>query len=200
MHGLRMNPIRRGVAVLAVMAVTGSALAAKPPTLIRQHLLEHPDLEVARVKSVEPHRAEALDAVLDTTVWKVAYSGEDARGESLVFMAVTDDGEVLRIHDFSEPAARDNFVRLLRDDFRVRSIDDARRLVSATLELYFGFPFSEPERTADEMRAERQGETYYLVDGERFDDATGYRRETGDDGRVVAYEYSWELPVAPLQD
>jgi hypothetical protein len=195
-----MNPIQRGVAMLALMALAGSAFAAKPPTLIRQHLLDHPDLDVARVKSVEPHRAEALDAVVDTTVWKVAYSGEDARGESLVFMAVTDDGEVLRIHDFSEPAARDNFVRLLRDDVRVQSIDDARRLVSATLQLYFGFPFSEPELTADEMRAERQGDTYYLVDGERFGDATGYRIETDGDGRVVGYAYSWELPVAPLAD
>jgi hypothetical protein len=195
-----MNPIQRGVAMLALMALAGSAFAAKPPTLIRQHLLDHPDLDVARVKSVEPHRAEALDAVVDTTVWQVAYSGEDARGESLVFMAVTDDGEVLRIHDFSEPAARDNFVRLLRDDVRVQSIDDARRLVSATLQLYFGFPFSEPELTADEMRAERQGDTYYLVDGERFGDATGYRIETDGDGRVVGYAYSWELPVAPLAD
>jgi hypothetical protein len=200
MHGLRIDRIRRGVAMLALMALAGSAFAAKAPTLIRQHLLEHPDLEVARVKSVEPHRAEALDAVVDTTVWNVAYSGEDARGESLVFMAVTDDGEVLRIHDFSEPASRANFVRLLRDDFRVRSMDDARRLVAATLELYFGFPFSEPELTADEMRAERQGDTFYLVDGERFGDATGYRIETDGDGRVVEYVYSWELPVAPLDD
>jgi len=200
MHDLLPNPIRCGAAMLALLLMSTPLAAQKPPTLIRQHLIDHPDLDVARVKSVEPHRAEALDAVIDTTVWKVAYEPADQGGESLVFMAVTDDGEVLRIHDFSEPAARESFVRLLGDDFRVRSVDDARRLVSATLQLYFGFPFSEPELTADEMRAERQGDTYYLVDGERFGDATGYRIGTGDDGRVVAYEYSWELPVAPLDD
>jgi hypothetical protein len=196
----RPGPLFRGVLAIALVALTASALAQKPPTLIRQHLLEHPDLDAERVKSVEPHHAEALDAVVDTTIWKAAYSGEDPRGESLVFMAVTDDGEVLRIQDYDQPASRANFVKLLREDFRVRSADDARRLVSATLELYFGFPFSEPELTADEMRAEQQSNTFYLVDGERFGDATGYRIATDDEGRVVEYEYSWELPVASLED
>jgi len=180
---------------LAALLVAASAAAQKPPTLIRQHLLEDPDMEVAQVKSVEPHRAEALDAVLSTGVWQVAYEKADRDGESLIFMAVDEDGEVVRIRRFDEPATRENFVGLLRDDFRVKSVDDARRLVSATLELYFGFPFSEPEMTAEEMRAEQRGNDYLLVDGERFGDATGYRIATDADGRVTEYEYSWELPL-----
>ena len=187
------------LACLAALLVAASAAAQKPPTLIRQHLLEDPDMEVAQVKSVEPHRAEALDAVLSTGVWQVAYEKADRDGESLIFMAV-DDGEVVRIRRFDEPATRENFVGLLRDDFRVKSVDDARRLVSATLELYFGFPFSEPEMTAEEMRAEQRGNEYFLVDGERFGDPTGYRIETDADGRVAEYEYSWELPLAPPEN
>lgn len=179
---------------LAVLLVAASASAQKPPTLIRQHLLEDPEMEVATVKSVKPHRAEPLNAVLSTGVWQVAYEKADRDGESLIFMAV-DDGEVVRIRRFDEPATRENFVGLLRDDFRVKSVDDARRLVSATLELYFGFPFSEPEMTADEMRAEQRGNAYFLVDGERFGDPTGYRIATDADGRVIEYEYRWELSL-----
>lgn len=193
--------VARALLALVVLLASAAALAQKPPTLIRQHLLEHPDKEIARVKSVEPFHAEALDGLLNAKVWKVAYSGsKDGRGETLIFMAVTDDGEVLRIRDFEAPASRENFVRLLPEDFRVRSIDDARRLVDATLQLYFGFPFSEPEMTAEEMQVEQRGNEYFLVDGERFGDATGYRVATDDRGRVVGYEYSWELPVEPPQD
>ena len=194
------RPTALGLLGLAALLVAASAAAQKPPTLIRQHLLEAPDMEVAQVKSVEPHRAKALDAVLSTGVWKAAYSKAGQGGESLVFMAVTDDGEVVRIRDFDAPASRENFVGLLRDDFRVQSMDEARQLVSATLQLYFGFPFSEPERTADEMRAEQRGNEYFLVDGERFGDPTGYRIETDADGRVAEYKYSWELPLAPPEN
>ena len=189
------HPTALGLLGLAALLVAASAAAQKPPTLIRQHLLEDPDMEVSRVKSVEPHRAETLDAVLSTGVWQVAYEKADRDGESLIFMAVDDDGEVVRIRRSDEPATRENFVGLLRDDFRVKSVDDARRLVSATLELYFGFPFSEPEMAADEMRAEQRGNEYFLVDGERFGDPTGYRIATDADGRVTEYEYSWELPL-----
>src|SRR6056297_1631429 len=180
---------------LAALLVAASAAAQKPPTLIRQHLLEDPDMEVAQVKSVEPHRAEALDAVLSTGVWQVAYEKADRDGESLIFMAVDEDGEVVRIRGFDAPATREKFVGLLREDFRVQSMEEARQLVSATLELYFGFPFSEPEMTADEMRAEQRGNAYFLIDGERFGDPTGYRIATDVDGRVVEYEYSWDLEL-----
>ena len=180
---------------LAALLVAASAVAQKPPTLIRQHLLEDPEMEVAQVKSVEPHRAEALDAVLSTGVWQVAYEKADRDGESLIFMAVDEDGEVVRIRGFDAPATREKFVGLLREDFRVQSMEEARQLVSATLELYFGFPFSEPEMTADEMRAEQRGNAYFLIDGERFGDPTGYRIATDVDGRVVEYEYSWDLEL-----
>lgn len=192
------GPALFGLLAVGLLLASAAAAAQKPPTLIRQHLLEHPDKEIAQVKSIEPHHGAALDELLTTKVWKVAYRKKGQDGESLQFMAVTDGGEVLRIHDFKPPASRENFVKLLPDDFRVRSVDDARRLVTATLELYFGFPFGEPEMTADEMRAEQQGNEYFFVDGERFGDATGYRVATDDQGRVVGYEYSWELPVAPL--
>ncbi|MDZ7749768.1 MAG: hypothetical protein U5K43_13950 [Halofilum sp. (in: g-proteobacteria)] len=124
------------------------------------------------------------------------YRQEGEDGTNLVFMAVK-DGDVLRIRRFDEPAARDNLVQLLRDDFRVTSRDDAARLVAATLSLHFGFPFSEPDKTVDEMRFEQRDGEYFFVDGERFGDATGYRIATDARGRVTGYEYSWELPVEP---
>ena len=189
------HPTALGLLGLAALLVAASAAAQKPPTLIRQHLLEDPDMEVSRVKSVEPHRAETLDAVLSTGVWQVAYEKADRDGESLIFMAVDEDGEVVRIRGFDAPATREKFVGLLREDFRVQSMEEARQLVSATLELYFGFPFSEPEMTADEMRAEQRGNAYFLIDGERFGDPTGYRIATDVDGRVVEYEYSWDLEL-----
>lgn len=198
--GTGTGPAIRALPAVALLLLSAAAAAQKPPTLIRQHLLEDPDMDVSQVKSVEPHRAEALDAVLSTGIWKVAYSKKGQGGESLVFMAVSDDGEVVRIRDFDAPASRENFVGLLRDDFRVQSVDQARQLVAATLELYFGFPFSEPEMTAEQMRAERRGSEYFFVDGERFGDATGYRIVTDAHGRVVAYEYSWALPVEPAED
>jgi hypothetical protein len=184
-------------ALLVVLAIP--AFAAKDPQVIRQHLLEHPDRSVTAVSSIEPHQGEALDELLETRIWKVAYESEASDGESLVFMAV-DEGEALRIHRFDQPRSRENFVRLLPDDLRVRSREDAAKLVAATLDLYFGFPFGEPELTVEEMRFERQGNDFYFIDGERFGDATGYRISTDDEGRVIAYEYSWELPVAPLED
>ncbi|MCK5769168.1 hypothetical protein [Algiphilus sp.] len=48
------------------------------------------------------------------------------------------------------------------------------------------------------MRVERDGDTYYFVDGERFGDATGYRVDVDGDGRVTAFAYDDDLPVAPL--
>lgn len=194
---------RRALPVFACMVLTmlsTTALAAgKPPQMIRQHLLEHPDKSVSSINSVEPFHAAALDELIETTIWQVEYSVEDGDGESLVFMAVV-DGEVLRIRRFDQSVERDNFLKLLPDDFRVESKEDAARLVSASLALHFGFPFSEPEKTAEEMRFEQRGNEYFFVDGERFGDATGYRIATDDAGRVTAYEYSWELPVAAPED
>lgn len=181
------------------LLVIASTATAKEPQQIRQHLLEDADQSVTSVNSVEPFEGEALDALLSTRIWKVGYASEDNDGESLVFMAVH-DGEVLRIFRFDQPRKRDNFVKLLPEDFRVRSEADAKKIVAATLDLYFGFPFSEPENTVDEMRMEKRDGEYFFVDGERFGDATGYRITTDAEGRVTDYEYSWELPVAPLED
>jgi len=192
-----LHSLQRG-ALVAALALLAAAAVAKEPQTIRQHLMDDPDKSVTSV-DVEPHHGEALDAVIDTTIWQAEYSEAGDEGESLVFMAVH-YGEVLRIARFDQPRARDNFVRLLRDDFRVQSEAEARQLVAATLDLYFGFPFSEPELGVDEMRFESQGNDYYLVDGERFSDATGYHITTDDEGRVTGYEYSWELPVAPPED
>ena len=184
--------------VAAMLLAMVSTIAAKEPQTIRQHLMEDPDKSVTSV-DVEPHHGEALDGLLDTKIWKVEYTEEGEGGESLIFMAVH-DGEVLRIHDFNQPRKRDNFVKLLPEEFRVQSDEDAGKLVAATLELYFGFPFSEPELTVDEMRMDKRDGEYFFVDGERFSDATGYRITTDAEGRVTAYEYSWELPVEPLED
>ncbi|MDZ7790843.1 MAG: hypothetical protein U5L08_10205 [Xanthomonadales bacterium] len=151
------------------------------------------------VNSVDPHQGAALDELLKTRIWKVAYESEGNDGESMIFMAVHEGG-ALRIFRFDQPRKRDNFVKLLPEDFRVLSRDDAAKIVAATLDLYFGFPFSEPEKSVDEMRFEQQGNDYFFVDGERFGDATGYHITTDADGRVTGYEYSWELPVEPLED
>lgn len=186
-------------ATFLLLALLAGSSLAKEPQQIRQHLMEDPDRSVAAVSTVEPHHADALDGLIDTTIWKVEYTEEGEQGENLIFMAVH-EGEVLRIARFDQPRARDNFLKLLPDDFRVRSEADAKQLVAATLDLYFGFPFSEPEMTVDEMHFERQGNDYYFVDGERFSDATGYHITTDDEGRVTAYEYSWELPVDPPGD
>lgn len=194
---------RRSAALGAIAAVlllcSAAVAAAKPPHQIRAYLLEESDQGVSAVNSVEPFHADAIDQLLTAGVWKVSYASERSDGESLIFMAVH-DGEVLRLHRFDQPRERDAFVRLLPEDFRVRSEADAKRIVSAALALHFGFPFSEPEMTADEMRMEQRGNEYFFVDGERFGDATGYRIATDDEGRVTEFEYSWELPVEPPQD
>lgn len=189
----------REIAALLLVVVSLPVLAAKDPYVIREHLLEHPDMSVAAVNSVEPHQGEALDELLTTRIWKVAYESDDNDGESMIFMAVH-EGEVLRVFRFDQPRTRENFLKLLPEDFRVQSRENAAKIVAATLDLYFGFPFSEPEMTVEEMRFEQQGNDYFFVDGERFGDATGYRITTDDEGRVTRYEYSWELPVEPLQD
>lgn len=188
----------RGVGLLLLVLVALPAVAAKDPHVIREHLREDPERTVTSV-SVEPFHAEALDQLVTVPIWQVEYSVEDEDGERLIFMAVQ-DGEVLRIRRFDEPHKRDNFLKLLPDDFRVQSEADAKRLVSASLALYFGFPFSEPEKTVDEMRVDVRDGVYYFVDGERFSDATGYRITTDAEGRVTGYEYSWKLPVEPPEE
>lgn len=203
---LPRKPLRRaswylavGICLAALGAVALPAAAAKPPQQIRQHLLEDADRSVTAVNSVEPFHAEALDALLTAGVWKVAYNSEGNDGESMIFMAVH-DGEVLRLHRFDQPRMREAFVKLLPEDFRVRSDADAKRIVSAALALHFGFPFSEPEMSADEMRMDKRDGEYFFVDGERFGDATGYRIATDGEGRVTEFEYSWELPLEPPED
>lgn len=190
-------PLRALAAVLLLASVAVSA--AKPPQQIRQHLLDDSDESVTSVNSVEPFHAEAIDDLLTAGVWKVAYSSERNDGESMVFMAVH-DGEVLRLYRFDQPRVRDSFVKLLPEDFRVQSGADAKRMVSAALALHFDFPFSEPDKSAGEMRMEQRDGEYFFVDGERFGDATGYRIAVDGEGRVTKFEYSWELPVEPLQD
>lgn len=188
-----------GIAAMLLMVTTVAAAAAKPPQLIRKHLLERADKPAERVSSIEPVHGEALDDLVDVQVWQVEYRREGEDGTYVVFMAVK-DGEVLRIRGFDKPASRDNLVELLREDFRVTSKNDAARLVSATLALHSGFPFGEPEKTAEEMRFEKRNGEYFFVDGERFGDATGYRIVTDGEGRVTSYEYSWELPVEPSSE
>lgn len=189
-----------GLLALTLLLFAGACTAAtKAPNLIRAHLLDNPDESVTAVKSVEPHQGEALDALVTTRIWQVAYNSERSAGEMMVFMAVH-EGEALRIFRFDLPRKRDNFVKLLPADFRLQSRADAERIVAATLDLHFGSPFSEPEKTVEEMHFERRGNDYYFVDGERFGDGTGYRITVDDDGRVTGYEYSWDLPVKPPQE
>ncbi|WP_147306687.1 MULTISPECIES: hypothetical protein [unclassified Wenzhouxiangella] len=195
----KMIRTNRFFALTLLLVSLASLATAKPPHLIRDHLLNDSDKSITSVNSVESFHAEALDDLVTTGIWKVAYNSEGNDGESLVFMAVK-DGEVLRIHRFDQPRTRENFLKLLPDDFRVTSDEDAKRLVAATLALYFGFPFSEPEKTVDELRVEKRNGEYFFVDGERFGDATGYHITTDDEGRVTGYEYSWELPVAPPEN
>ena len=185
--------------LVLLFAIAPSMAAVKEPNLIRDYLLNHDDKSIETVKSIEPFEAEVLDKLLTARIWRVTYSREGTDAENLVFMAVR-EGEVLRIRDFDDPNSRENLVKLLREDFRVRSVEDARRLVDATLALTFGFPFSEPETPVGEMRIDQTDGGYYVVDGERFGEATGYHIVTDAEGRVTAYEYSWELPVEPLAD
>lgn len=197
----RPAPCRRaavvwGIAAVLLMVTTVAAAAAKPPQQIRKHLLERADKPAERVSSIEPVHGEALDDLVDVQIWQVEYRREGEDGTYVVFMAVK-DGAVLRIRGFDKPGSRDNLVGLLRDDFRVTSKNEAAELVSATLSLHSGFPFGEPEKTAEEMRFEKRDGEYFFVDGERFGDATGYRIAIDGEGRVTSYEYSWELPVQP---
>ncbi|MGB0211041.1 hypothetical protein [Algiphilus sp.] len=73
---------------------------------------------------------------------------------------------------------------------------DAERLIAAALAVQT--EFSAPDTPLEDMRVERDGDTYYFVDGERFGDATGYRVDVDGDGRVTAFAYDDDLPVAPL--
>lgn len=175
----------------------GSALLATPasaqkePAVIRQHVME----QVA--VSSDPFHTEALDALIDTTVWEVAIEQYGSGGESLLFMAVH-EGEVLRLRRQGANGTRENFVRLLPDDFRIGSEADARTLIAAAMSLHTDF--SEPETPLDEMRVETREGAYLFVDGERFGDATGYRIDHDAEGRVTGFAYSWELDAEPLED
>ncbi len=108
------------------------------------------------------------------------------------------DGEVLRIHRHGTPESRENFLRLLPDDFRLESEADARRIIAAVLTLHS--EFSEPDVPLDEMRMEARKGEYLFVDGDRFGEATGYRITYDDQQRPTGFEYSWELETEPLED
>lgn len=196
---ISIHPLFAALPATAVLLTTMAAAATKPPNLIRDHLLNESDASVTSVNSVEPMADKALDELLTARVWKVSFSTEDNDGENMDFMAVK-DGEVLRILRFDQPQSRDNLVKLLPEDFRVTSQADAGKLVAAALALHFEFPFSEPEKTVEEMHFVKHEGDYIFVDGERFGDATGYRIATDSEGRVTEFEYSWELPVEPPED
>lgn len=193
------NALISSLLASAVLLTTVAAAATKPPNLIRDHLLNDSDASVTSVNSVEPFRNEALDGLLTARIWKVSFSTGNNDGENMGFMAVK-DGEVLRILRFDQPQPRDNLVKLLPEDFRVTSQADAEKLVAAARALHFEFPFSEPEKTVDEMHFVKHEGDFIFVDGERFGDATGYRIATDSEGRVAEFEYSWELPVDPPED
>ena len=179
-----------GLVVASLLMMAWPAAAAKPPQVIRAHILDQ--IEV----SVEPFNAPALDALFTVRVWKVATKMPN--GTSYRFMAVK-DGEAIRVHRGGTPRVREGLVRLLPDDFRVESRADAERVLAAALALNFNRD-GKPEVPLDAMRIEQQGDSYYAVDGERFGKATGYRLDIDKKRRVMQFEYSWELPVAPLKE
>lgn len=198
MHSInkRFCGLRRTAAAgLLGLVLTTSAQAQKPPQLIRAHLLEQVDI------SVEPLHIEAADALLTETLWWVGMKTPVSPGESFQIMAVR-GAQVLRIYRHGLPRPRENFLRFLPADFRVQSEADARRLVAAAAALNMD-PFGKPETPevpVEAMRIDTRDGEYFFVDGERFDKATGYRMAVDEQGRVTALEYSWELPVPPLED
>ena len=179
-----------GLCALLLLALAWPVAAAKEPQLIRAHILDQ--IEV----SAEPFHAAAIDDLLSVPVWAVATKMPN--GTSHRFMAVK-DGEVIRVHRGGTPGVRDGFLRLLPDDFRVESKADAERIVAAAIALNFNRDGT-PETPLEAMRIERQGSAYYAVDGERFGKATGYRIDFDKERRVTHFEYSWKLPVAPLDE
>ncbi|KTG16603.1 MULTISPECIES: hypothetical protein [unclassified Guyparkeria] len=179
-----------GLIALLLLAASWPATAAKAPQLIRSHILDQIEVKV------EPFHAPAIDELFTVPVWTVAT--KMANGTSHRFMAVK-DGEVIRVHRGGTPRVRDGFVRLLPDDFRVESQADAERVFAAAIALNFNRD-GKPEIPLDAMRIEKQGSAYYAVDGERFGKATGYRLDIDKKRRVMQFEYSWKLPVAPLKD
>ncbi|KAA9005082.1 hypothetical protein [Histidinibacterium aquaticum] len=179
-----------GSLALSLALAGGPAVAQKEPALIRQHVLEQVSV------SSEPFHEPALDELIEPTMWRVAieqYGG----GQSMLFMAV-DDGEVLRIHRHGTPESRENFIRLLPDDFRVGSEAEARRMIAAVLTLHS--EFSEPEVPLEEIRVEARDGEYLFVDGDRFGEATGYRITYDAEQRPTGFEYSWELDTEPLEE
>ena len=179
-----------GLIALLLLAASWPATAAKEPQLIRSHILDQVEVKV------DPFHAPAIDELFTVPVWTVA-TKTTGRGTSYRFMAVK-DGEVLRIYRGGTPRVREGFVRLLPDDFHVESQADAERVFAAAIALNFNRD-GKPETPLDAMRVEQQGSSYYAVDGERFGKATGYRLEVDKTGRVTQFEYSWKLPVTPLE-
>lgn len=112
-------------------------------------------------------------------------------------MAV-DGGDVLRIRRHDVPEARDNFLRLVRDDFRIDPDRSARSMIAAALALHS--EFGEPDVSPVEMRMEVRNGEYVFVDGERFGKVTGFRIRVDPEGRPTAFGSSRELDTEPLDN
>lgn len=177
------------VATAILVAVSGAAHAQKDAAVIRQDIFDRFEVDVDRYEA-----SPALGALSEVPLHRVSVSGFGP-GESILFMAVR-DGEAFRVYRQGLPREKTGFMRLLPDDFRVGSQADAERLIAAAMAVQT--EFSEPDTPLEDMRVERDGDTYYFVDGERFGDATGYRVDVAGDGRVTAFAYDDDLPVAPL--
>lgn len=170
-------------AAAALLACTPSVLAQKDETLIRKHILGQLSISSDRIDK------PAVTDLLTAPVYEVSVKKRGG-GTSYQYMAVQ-DGNVFRVPRSDAPESKEALLKLLPDDFKVDSLEAAKRLVAAGRALHNSF--FEPDMELDEMRViERDGE-YLFIDGERFDKLTGYRIATGSDGEVTAFEYSMEL-------
>lgn len=186
----RARTLSAGTVVALMVALAAGTAHADDAKLIREHVLDQLSVSTKKLDRSE------LNSLATRPVYEVAvdqYSG----GESVMFMAV-DDGDVLRIYRHGHSKTKDNFLRLLPDDFRVTDDADAKRLVAAAMAVHTRF--GEPDMSIDEMRLVTSDGQYVFVDGERFGDATGYLVEVDSDGQVTAFEYSNELPVNAKPD
>jgi hypothetical protein len=170
---------------IALMTALPQAHAQDDDALIREHILKQFSI------SSEEVQKSALTDLLTAPVYEVSIKRQ-GMGTSTTYMAVQ-DGEVFRLPRYDLPQSKEGFIRLLPADFRVNSTETAKRLVAAAMALHSSF--GEPEMTPDEMRIVEQDGDFFLVDGERFDKATGYHIAVDGDGKVTSFEYSNELPV-----
>lgn len=186
------RPTARAAAIsLALGLAATPALAQKEPAVIRAHILDQVGIDV------EPYVTDPLEALFDIRIWQTEVDMFGGGGTSTFYMAVL-DGEPLRILHHGVPEQRDGFLRLLPADFRVTTEAEARRMVAAATSIHSRF--SDPDTPVDEMRVERREGAWLFIDGERFDEATGYRITHDAEGRPTGFEYSWELDAEPLAE